>query len=129
MDWDSNCYLESYFVVLMIGVVLMMVNICLVFEQIVYMFNYSGVWVLLVNCEFLLMLESIEEQLLDLCMWILLDDGDGLLLMGFVIEYEVGLWEVIVVIVFLDFDENICVIMFYMIGIIGLFKGVYFIYW
>lgn len=32
LDWDSYCYLECYYVILMMGVVLMMVNVWLLFD-------------------------------------------------------------------------------------------------
>lgn len=126
MDWDSNRYLESYFAVPMIGAVLMMVNIRLAPEQIAYTLNHSGARVILVNREFLPMLEAIEEQLPDLRTRILLDDAEGALPAGFVTEYETGLRAATAVTAFPDFDENTRATMFYTTGTTGLPKGVYF---
>ncbi len=126
MDWDSNRYLESYFAVPMIGAVLMMVNIRLAPEQIAYTLNHSGARVILVNREFLPMLEAIEEQLPDLRTRILLDDAEGALPAGFVTEYEAGLRAATAVTAFPDFDENTRATMFYTTGTTGLPKGVYF---
>ena len=59
MDWDSHRYLESYFAIPMTGAVLMTVNVRLSPEQIVYTLNHSGAKALLVNTEFLPVLELI----------------------------------------------------------------------
>ena len=63
MDWDSHRYLESYFAVPMMGAVLMTVNVRLSPEQIVYTLNHCGAKAVLVNAEFLPVLESIRGQL------------------------------------------------------------------
>ncbi|MGE8221429.1 MAG: fatty acid--CoA ligase [Stenotrophomonas sp.] len=126
MDWDSNRYLESYFAVPMIGAVLMMVNIRLAPEQIAYTLNHSGARVILVNREFLTVLDAIEEQLPDVRTRILLDDDEGPLPAGFVTEYEAGLREATPITRFPDFDENTRATTFYTTGTTGLPKGVYF---
>ncbi len=126
MDWDSNRYLEAYFAVPMIGAVLMMVNIRLAPEQIAYTLNHSGARVILVNREFLPVLDGIEEHLPDLRTRILLDDAGGELPAGFVTEYEAGLRDATAVTAFPDFDENTRATMFYTTGTTGLPKGVYF---
>ncbi len=127
MDWDSNRYLESYFAVPMLGAVLMMVNIRLAPEQIVYTLNHSGARVLLANRAFLPVLDGIDAQLPDLRTRILLEDEtDQPLPAGFVTEYEAGLRAATPVSQFPDFDENTRATMFYTTGTTGRPKGVYF---
>ncbi|MBA0446487.1 fatty acid--CoA ligase [Stenotrophomonas maltophilia] len=126
MDWDSNRYLEAYFAVPMIGAVLMMVNIRLAPEQIAYTLNHSGARVLLVNREFLPLLDGIDEQLPDLRTRILMEDAHGPLPAGFVAEYEAGLRDAAAASEFPDFDENTRATVFYTTGTTGLPKGVSF---
>ncbi|HDS1510698.1 fatty acid--CoA ligase [Stenotrophomonas maltophilia] len=126
MDWDTNRYLEAYFAVPMIGAVLMMVNIRLAPEQIAYTLNHSGARVLLVNREFLPLLDGIDEQLPDLRTRILMEDAHGPLPAGFVAEYEAGLRDAAAASEFPDFDENTRATVFYTTGTTGLPKGVSF---
>jgi fatty-acyl-CoA synthase len=63
MDWDSHRYLECFFAIPMMGAVLHMVNIRLSPEQILYTVNHAEDAVLLVNSDFLPVLESIKDQL------------------------------------------------------------------
>ncbi|HXW27950.1 MAG TPA: AMP-binding protein, partial [Xanthobacteraceae bacterium] len=52
MDWDSNRFLEAFFAIPMMGAVLQTVNVRLSPEQIAYTINHAGASVLLVNDEF-----------------------------------------------------------------------------
>ncbi|MBH1863702.1 long-chain-fatty-acid--CoA ligase [Stenotrophomonas maltophilia] len=126
MDWDSNRYLEAYFAVPMIGAVLMMVNVRLAPEQIAYTLNHSGARVLLVNREFLPLLDGIDGQLPDLRTRILMEDTHGPLPAGFVAEYEAGLRDAAAASEYPDFDENTRATVFYTTGTTGLPKGVSF---
>src|SRR5882757_10018948 len=63
LDWDSNRFLEAYFAVPMMGAVLQTVNVRLPPERIAYTINHAGSSVLLVNDEFVPMLEGIKDQL------------------------------------------------------------------
>lgn len=126
MDWDSNRYLEAYFAVPMIGAVLMMVNARLAPEQIAYTLNHSGARVLLVNREFLPLLDGIDGQLPDLRTRILMEDTHGPLPAGFVAEYEAGLRDAAAASEYPDFDENTRATVFYTTGTTGLPKGVSF---
>jgi len=126
MDWDSHRYLESYFAIPMLGAVLMTVNVRLAPEQIAYTLNHSGARVLLVNREFLPVLEAIQAQLPTLQVRVLLDDAHGPLPSGFAAEYETGLREATPVVEFPEFDENSRATLFYTTGTTGLPKGVYF---
>ena len=74
MDWDTNRYLECFYAVPMMGAVLHMVNVRLSPEQIVYTINHAADDILLVNVEFLPLLERIAGQLRTVRAVVLLDD-------------------------------------------------------
>lgn len=127
MDWDSHRYLESYFAVPMMGAVLMTVNVRLAQEQIVYTLNHSGAKVLLINAEFLPVLEQIKDQLESVNQFVLIDDSEEVKLpSGFTESYESLLAAASPEFVFLDFDENTRATTFYTTGTTGAPKGVYF---
>ena len=127
MDWDSHRYLESYFAVPMMGAVLMTVNVRLSPEQIVYTLNHCGAKAVLVNAEFLPVLESIRGQLEVARIFVLLDDdGARGLPAGFAGEYESLLEAASPNFEFPDFDENTRATTFYTTGTTGAPKGVYF---
>ena len=63
MDWDSHRYLECFFAVPMMGAILHTVNVRLSPEQILYTVNHAEDDVLLVNAEFLPVLEEIRDRL------------------------------------------------------------------
>ncbi len=62
MDWDSHRYLEAFFAVPMMGAVLHTVNIRISPEQILYTINHANDDVILVNAEFLPILEAIHDE-------------------------------------------------------------------
>ena len=62
LDWDSNRFLEAYFAVPMMGAVLQTVNVRLSPDQIAHTINHAGSSVLLVNDEFVPMLEGIRTN-------------------------------------------------------------------
>ena len=63
MDWDSHRYLECFFAVPMLGAVLHTINIRLSPEQILYTINHAEDDVILVNTEFLPILEAIRDRI------------------------------------------------------------------
>src|ERR1700760_436336 len=63
LDWDSNRFLEAFFAIPMMGAVLQTVNVRLSPEQIAYTINHAGASTLLVNDEFVELLEGIKPQL------------------------------------------------------------------
>src|SRR5664279_5489604 len=63
MDWDSHRYLECFFAVPMMGAVLQTVNVRLSPEQILYTLNHAEADIVLVNSEFLAVLEGIAGRL------------------------------------------------------------------
>jgi fatty-acyl-CoA synthase len=131
MDWDTNRYLECFFAVPMMGAVLHTVNVRFSAEQILYTINHAEDDVILINSEFLPLLQQI---------WDRVDAGKKLVLLGndgkpkpsaqtpffFEAEYEALLaaadpWRD-----FPDFDENTRATTFYTTGTTGQPKGVYF---
>ena len=63
MDWDSHRYLECFFAVPMMGAVLHTVNVRISPEQILYTINHAQDDVILVNAEFLPILEAIHDKI------------------------------------------------------------------
>lgn len=128
MDWDGPRYLECFFAVPMMGAVLHTVNIRLSPEQLIYTINHAEDDVILVNADFLPMLEAVKDQFQTVKKIILLTDGDkspqtSLNLDG---EYEDLLAQSSEGYEFPDFDENAMATTFYTTGTTGLPKGVYF---
>ncbi|MGU7772924.1 fatty acid--CoA ligase [Burkholderia sp. MR1-5-21] len=127
MDWDSHRYLECYFGIPMMGATLMTVNVRLSPEQIAYTLNHSRASVLLVNAEFLPLLDRIRGGLCDIDRFVLIDDsGLADLPAAFVGEYEAQLAEASPDFDFPDFDENTRATTFYTTGTTGAPKGVCF---
>lgn len=126
MDWDSHRYLECFFAVPMLGAVLQTVNIRLSPDQILYTINHAGADVLLVNREFLPILEQIRNELSTVKTFILLSDEEAALPEGFLVEYEALLAASSNEFTFPDFDENTRATTFYTTGTTGQPKGVYF---
>ena len=128
LDWDSNRFLEAYFAVPMMGAVLQTVNVRLTPEQIAYTINHGGSSVLLVNDDFVPVLEGIMGQLPNVKQLVLMSDKadpqtGGLVFAG---DYEELLVEASPDYDFPDFDENAVATTFYTTGTTGLPKGVYF---
>src|ERR1700751_5303956 len=63
LDWDSNRFLEAFFAVPMMGAVLQTVNVRLSPEQIAYTINHAGSSLLLVNDDFVPLLQDLMPQL------------------------------------------------------------------
>ena len=74
MDWDSHRYLECFFAVPMMGAILQTVNVRLSPEQILYTLNHAKADVLLVNSEFLPILQQIAWQLETVKTFVLISD-------------------------------------------------------
>lgn len=131
MDWDTNRYLECFYAVPMMGAVLHMVNVRLSPEQIVYTINHAADDILLVNVEFLPLLQRIAGQLRTVRAVVLLDDEgrareadlQGLRCAG---EYESLLEESAPDYLFPELDEDTRATTFYTTGTTGLPKGVFF---
>jgi fatty-acyl-CoA synthase len=121
MDWDSHRYLEAYFAVPMMGAVLMMVNIRLSPDQIAYTIDHCGAELLLVNSDFLPLLQQIRPRLTKIRQVVVMSDADepdG--------GYEARLAAAPAQYDFPDFDETTQATTFYTTGTTGLPKGVMF---
>lgn len=129
MDWDSHRYLECYFAVPSLGATLFNVNVRLASDQVLYTLNHAEPKVLLLNREFLPVIEHIAAQLTSVKTFILLDDEGGACQssLPWAGEYEALLAEYAgKCFIFPDFDENTRATLFYTTGTTGLPKGVYF---
>ena len=128
MDWDSHRYLECFFAVPMMGAVLHTINIRLSVEQLVYTINHAEDDILLINEEFIPLLEPVRDQLNTVKNILLLSDENQVpdtplqidseyenLLSGCAAEYD-----------FPDFDEDAMATTFYTTGTTGLPKGVFY---
>ncbi len=128
MDWDSHRYLECFFAVPMIGAVLHTINVRLSPEQILYTIDHAEDDLLLVNAEFLPMLEQIRGRIDTVKGYVLLNDEPAVPAshIDFCGEYEALLAAASPEFDFPDFDENIRATTFYTTGTTGMPKGVYF---
>jgi fatty-acyl-CoA synthase len=128
MDWDSHRYLECFFAVPMIGAVLHTINVRLSPEQILYTIDHAEDDFLLVNSEFLPILEQIRGRLDMVKGYVLLNDEPlpPATTLPFCGEYEALLAAASPVFDFPDFDENTRATTFYTTGTTGMPKGVYF---
>ncbi len=128
MDWDSHRYLECFFAVPMIGAVLHTINVRLSPEQILYTIDHAEDDVLLVNAEFLPILEQIRGRMDTVKNFVLMNDEPSppLTSIPFAGEYEALLGGASPEFAFADFDENTRATTFYSTGTTGMPKGVYF---
>jgi fatty-acyl-CoA synthase len=128
LDWDSPRYLECYFAIPMMGATLQTVNIRLSPDQVLFTLNHARPKLLLVNTEFLPLVEQLHDKLESVEGIILLsDDGAFPATAGKVFgRYEELLARASPDFAFEDFDENTRATMFYTTGTTGLPKGVYF---
>jgi fatty-acyl-CoA synthase len=128
LDWDSNRFLEAFFAVPMMGAVLQTVNVRLSPEQIAYTINHAKCSTLIVNDEFVGLVEGVKSKLMNLKRMVVISDqpaprtGD----LPFVGEYETLLAAATPDYDFPDFDENTQATTFYTTGTTGLPKGVYY---
>jgi len=128
LDWDSNRFLEAFFAIPMMGAILQTVNVRLSPEQIVYTINHAGSTTLLVNDEFVGLLEGLKPQLPNVKTLVVMSDRPSPQTGGlsFVGEYEGLLAAASPDYDFPDFDENSQATTFYTTGTTGLPKGVFY---
>ncbi len=128
MDWDTHRYLEAYFAIPMMGAVLHTVNVRLSPEQILYTINHAEDDVILVNTEFLPLLEELWDRIEPVRKLVLLDDTGQLphTSLSIDIEYEALLSGGDPGFQFPEFPEDARATTFYTTGTTGLPKGVYF---
>jgi len=126
MDWDSHRYLECFFAVPMIGAVLHTVNTRLSSEQLVYTISHAEDTVIIVNSEFLPVLDHIKGRIDTVKKLILINESDAAPAATLDGEYESMLASADPMREFPDFDENTRATTFYSTGTTGMPKGVYF---
>jgi fatty-acyl-CoA synthase len=128
MDWDSHRYLECFFAVPMLGAVLHTVNVRLPPDQILYTMNHARDDVVLVNADFLPVLEEIRDRIQSVKTFVLLTDrSEGpKTSLPIAAEYEALLASNSAAYEFADLDENTRATTSFTTGTTGLPKGVYF---
>jgi fatty-acyl-CoA synthase len=127
-DYDSNRFLESFFAIPMMGAVMQMVNWRLSAEQILYTLNHAEARTILINADFMPILENIRGKLGDLqSVVVISEDGSRpTTKMAFDAMYEEMLAEADPAFDFPDLDENTKATTFYTTGTTGDPKGVHF---
>jgi fatty-acyl-CoA synthase len=128
MDWDSHRYLECFFAVPMMGAILHTVNVRLSPEQLVYTIDHAEDDIILVNTEFLPVLEQIRDRLETAKQFVLLSDAaePPATSVPLVAEYEALLARSSAAYDFPELDEDTCATTFSTTGTTGLPKGVYY---
>ena len=128
MDWDSHRYLECFYAVPMLGAVLHTVNVRLSLEQIVFTIDHAEDDYILINSEFLPIIEQVKGRINTVREFILINDEESTpeSSIQFAGEYEQLLESASSQFDFPDFDENTRATTFYTTGTTGLPKGVYF---
>jgi fatty-acyl-CoA synthase len=128
LDWDSNRFLEAFFAIPMMGAVLQTVNVRLSPDQIAYTIDHACASTLLVNDEFVGLLEGIRSRLPKVKRLIVMSDRPAPQTgsLSFVGEYESLLAAAAPDYDFPDFDENTQATTFYTTGTTGQPKGVYY---
>ena len=126
MDWDTHRYLESYFAIPMMGATIFTVNVRISAQQIAYTLNDAGADVLIVNSDFLPVLEAIRGELKHVREVIVATDDATTPSTSFAIagEYEQLVQAMSADFAFADFDENTRAAIFYTTGTTGDPKGV-----
>ena len=127
-DYDSHRYLECFFAIPMMGAVLQTVNWRLSADQIAYTINHAQASVIIVNSDFLSMLENIRGELERVEKVIVIAEegvppATSLEIEG---EYEEMLNGAGTDYDFPDLDENTRATTFYTTGTTGLPKGVHY---
>ena len=128
MDWDSHRYLECFFAVPMMGAVLHTVNVRISPEQVLYTINHAEDDVILVNAEFLSLLEGIKGKIRPGVRFVLLNDSGSApkSSIEFAAEYEAMLEAAPSTYDYPALDEQTRATTFYTTGTTGLPKGVYY---
>ena len=128
LEWDSHRYHECYFAIPMMGAVLQTGNLALPPEQLLYTLNDTGASTLLLNVDFLPLIEPLAARLPNVRRFILLNDRPELPTTTLPVagEYEALIEGSSPFFVFPDFDERTRATTFHTTGTTGQPKGVYF---
>ena len=127
-DYDSHRYLECFFAIPMIGAVLQTVNWRLSAEQIAYTINHDEARMIIINGDFLPILEEIYSNL-ETVKTVVVIAENGIAAetkIGPAAEFEELMQSASGSFDFLDLDENTKATTFYTTGTTGNPKGVYF---
>jgi fatty-acyl-CoA synthase len=127
-DYDSHRYLECFFAIPMIGAVMQTVNWRLSADQILYTIQHAEAKFIIIQSDFLPILESIRDKL-DTVKKIIVIEEEGQrpdTRLGLDTEYEELLQTASPNYDFPDLDENTKATTFYTTGTTGDPKGVYF---
>ncbi|MGD8257007.1 MAG: fatty acid--CoA ligase [Desulfobacterales bacterium] len=127
-EYDSHRYLECFFAVPMMGAILQTVNWRLSADQIAYTLNHAEAGVILINSDFIPILETLHAQLKTIKKVVLIaEDGnkpDSSI--NFDADYEEMIQSSASHFSFPDLDENTKATTFYTTGTTGNPKGVHF---
>ena len=128
LDWDSHRYHECYFAVPMMGATLQTVNLSLPPESLLFAMNDAAASTVLVNADFLPLIEKLADKLTARPKFVLLHDRKEKPTTRLPIEceYEEMLAANSPFFQFPDFDENTRATTFHTTGTTGRPKGVYF---
>lgn len=127
-DYDSNRFLECFFAIPMMGCVMQMVNWRLSAKQMVYTINHAEAKLIIINSDFLPLLESIREYLPDVKNIIVIAENPDYPESSLEIYsgYDELLEQSSPDFDFPDLDENTKATTFYTTGTTGDPKGVHF---
>ncbi|AOY56863.1 fatty acid--CoA ligase [Desulfococcus multivorans] len=127
-DYDSNRFLEAFFAVPMMGAVLQMVNWRLSADQIIYTINHAEAKLIVINTDFLPILETIREKLDNVEAVVVIAEHGTIPETRVAIDavYEEMLADALPEYAFPDLDENTKATTFYTTGTTGDPKGVHF---
>jgi fatty-acyl-CoA synthase len=127
-DYDSNRFLECFFAIPMMGSVMQMVNWRLSAQQLVYTINHAEAKLVIINSDFLPILENIREHLPDVEKIIVIAENPSYSETSLEIyaDYDELLERSSTVFDFPDLDENTKATTFYTTGTTGEPKGVHF---
>jgi fatty-acyl-CoA synthase len=127
-DYDSHRFLEAFFAVPMMGAVLQMVNWRLSAEQIQYTIHHAEAKAILINSDFLPILENIRERLEHVRTVVVMPETGEVPETALALDavYDTLLAEAEPRYDFPDLDENTQATTFYTTGTTGDPKGVHF---
>lgn len=127
-DYDSNRFLECFFAIPMMGSVMQMVNWRLSAKQLVYTINHAEAKLVIINSDFLPLLEDIIEFLPDVEKIIVIAENPSYpeTTLNIYSDYDELLNRSASFFSFPDLDENTKATTFYTTGTTGDPKGVHF---